>query len=226
MHVLLVSHDNETVTAFNRSGEEMGVELYPCENAKAADAALQRQRYDAVIVDCDDTHGGTLVLKSVRAAPANRSTVVLAVLNGDTNDADAVDLGANLVLHKPVSNDLARQEFRRLRTMVGQEQRQHTRYRATGTAYVTFGGIIDRRADIVDLAMGGMGLRFHDPVDHNEILSLRFQLPGTATVIQARGEIAWADPQGVAGIKFMDLKEASRSELEKWLRTCAKSTVV
>jgi CheY-like chemotaxis protein len=226
MHVLLVSHDMETVAAFHRSGGEMGVELYPCESAKAADDALQRQRYDAIIVDCDDTHGGTGVLKAVRAARANRSTVVLAVLNGGTHDADAVDLGANLVLHKPVSNDVARQEFRRLRTMVGQEQRQHIRYRATGEAYVTFGGVIDRRAEIVNLALGGMGLRFYDPVDHDEILSVRFQLPGTATVVQARGEIAWADPQGIAGIKFVSLSSAARAELEKWLHTRAKSSIV
>lgn len=218
MHLLLLSHDMETVTAFRRSSGEMGINLYLCDQANEARSALREHRYDAVVIDCDDTHAGRTVLKSVRQGRANRAAVVLAIINGDTQGADAVDMGANLVLHKPVSCDLARQELRRVRALVGNDERRFQRQPAEGIAYVSFGRIIDRPAEMLNLALGGMGLRLRDPVEEDEILRLRFQLPGTATMVHAQGEIVWADPQGGVGIRFVSLTGDSRRELEKWIQ--------
>lgn len=226
MHLLLLSHDLETVTAFRRSSDEMGIHLYLCEEAREARSALREHRYDAVVIDCDDTHAGRTVLQSVRQARANRSAAVLAILNGDTQGADAVDMGANLVLNKPVSCDLARKQLQQLQALVGNDERRFPRHPASGTVYVSFGRTIDRRAELVNLAMAGMGLRFSDPVREDEILRLRFQLPGTATVIQAQGEIVWADPQGCVGIRFVSLSGNSRVELEKWIQARSRSAVM
>lgn len=225
MHLLLLSHDLETVAAFRRSSGEMGIHLYLCEEAREARSALREHRYDAVVIDCDDTHAGRTVLKSVRQGRANRATVVLAILNGDTHGADAVDMGANLVLNKPISCDLARQQLRRVRALVGNDERRFPRYPAEGTAYVSFGRTVDRRADIINLALDGMGLRLHDPVEDDDILRLRFQLPGTTAVIQAQGEIVWTDPQGGVGIRFVGLSGNSRVELEKWVQVRARSAI-
>jgi len=225
MHLLLLSHDLETVTAFRRTSGEMGIHLYLCEEAREARSALREHRYDAVAIDCDDTHAGRTVLLSVRQGRANHAAVVLAILNGDTQGADAVDMGANLVLNKPVSCDLARQQLLRVQALVGKDQRCSPRHPASGTVYVSFGRTIDRRADLVNLAMAGMGLRFRDPVKEDEILRVRFQLPGTATIIHAQGEIVWADPQGGVGVRFVSLSGNSRVELEKWIQARARAAV-
>jgi len=225
MHLLLLSHDLETVAAFRSSSGEMGIHLYLCDEAREARSALREHRYDAVVIDCDDTHAGRSVLKSVRQARANRTAVVLAILNGDTQGADAVDMGANLVLNKPISYDLARQELRRLRTLVSVEERRFQRYATQGTAYISFGRTIDRRAEIINLAMGGMGLRLGDRIVDDEIVRVRFQLPGTATVVQGQGEIVWADPQGGVGIRFVSLSGQARAALGKWIQACTGSTI-
>ena len=219
MHLLLLSHDMETVTAFRRSSGEMGVQLYLCEEARDARSALREHRYDAVAIDCDDTHAGRIVLKSVRQGPTNRATVVLAIVNGDTHGADAIDMGANLVISKPVSSGRAREELQRLRGLIGRDQRRFPRYRAEGAVYVSFGRIIDRRAELMNLALGGMGIRMQDRGHDDEILRLRFQLPGTTTVIQAQGEIVWTDPQGGVGIRFVSISPKSRAQLEKWIQS-------
>ena len=121
------------------------------------------------------------------------------------------------MLNKPVSCDLARQELRRLRALVGSDERRFRRCAVEGTAYVSFGRVVDRRAEIANLALGGMGLRVRDPISEDEILRLRFQLPGTQTVIHAQGELVWADPQGGVGIRFVSLSGSSRVELENWI---------
>jgi len=221
MHLLLLSHDAETVTAFRRSSGEMGIHLYLCEQAQEARSALREHRYDAVVIDCDDTHAGRIVLKNVRQARANQQAVVLAILNGDTQAADALDMGANLVLDKPISCDRARHELRRVQALVGNDQRRFQRYPAEGVAYVSFGRIVDRRAEIVNLALGGMGLRFRDPIKEDEILRLRFQLPGSTSVIHAQAELVWTDPQGGVGLRFISLSPDSRAQLEKWIQARA-----
>ena len=225
MHLLLLSHDLETVAAFRRSSDEMGINLYLCEEAREARSALREHRYDAVAIDCDDTHAGRTVLQSVRQARANRSAVVLAILNGDTQGADAVDMGANLVLNKPVSSDLARQELRRLRTLVSADERRFPRHAAEGVAYLSFGRTVDRPADITNLALGGMGLRLRDRIADDEILRIRFQLPRTTTVIQVQGEMVWTDPQGGVGIRFVSLSDQARTAIEKWMRARAGSSI-
>jgi CheY-like chemotaxis protein len=225
MHLLLLSHDLETVAAFRRSSGEMGIHLYLCEEAREARSALREHRYDAVAIDCDDTHAGRTVLKSVRQARANQAAVVLAILNGDTQGADALDMGANLVLNKPVSSDLARRELRRLRTLVGTDERRFARHAAEGTAYLSFGRIVDRPAKIMNLALGGMGLLVADRIVEDEILRVRFQLPGTSGVVQAQAEIVWADPQGGVGLRFVGLSGASRAALEKWIKARAGAAI-
>jgi len=47
-----------------------------------------------------------------------------------------------------------------------------------------------------------MGLRLRDPMDADEIVHVRFWIPECATSIQARGEIAWSDLEGNAGLRF------------------------
>ena len=221
MHLLLLSHDTETVTAFRRSSGEMGVDLYLCEEARDARSALREHRYDAIAIDCDDTHAGRMVLKSVRQGCTNRATVVLAILNGDTHGADAMDMGANLVLNKPVSREAARQQLLHLRELMGKDKRSIPRYPAKGTVYVSFGRTIDRGAELVNLAIAGMGICMRERIHDDEIVRLRFQLPGTTAVIQAQGEIVWADPQGVVGIRFISLSGNSRAALETWIQSRA-----
>ena len=195
MHLLLLSHDVETVTAFRRSSGEMGVQLYLCEEARDARSALREHRYDAVAIDCDDTYAGRAVLKTVRQAPSNRRTVVLAIVNGDTHGADAIDMGANLVVSKPVSSGRAREELQRLRGLVGADQRRFPRYPAEGTVYLSFGHAIDRRAwkqpDLLAAPYGGGGKVFVEARLEADIVRLEetARLP-ERVVVAAKGRAA------------------------------------
>jgi len=217
LQMLMLSHDAALVSAFQRTSDESGIELQLCEEAASARAALKQRKYDAVLIDCDDTHAGPAVLKGVRQSLPNRTSLVVAILNGDLHQADAQDMGAHVVLHKPISLDRARLELRNLRGLTGQDQRRSPRYSLKTPVYVSCGRTIDRRAETFNLALGGMGIRLADRLEEDDILRLRFQLPGTAAMIQARGEIAWADPEGRVGIRFVSMPDSTRAEVEKWL---------
>jgi hypothetical protein len=44
-----------------------------------------------------------------------------------------------------------------------------------------------------------------------------FELPGTERALEAKGEIAWSDSQGNAGIRFLEINEHLERDLEQWL---------
>jgi hypothetical protein len=46
---------------------------------------------------------------------------------------------------------------------------------------------------------------------------VRFALPDTKITMEPKAELAWADELGRAGIKFVDVPESSREQLEKWI---------
>lgn len=62
-----------------------------------------------------------------------------------------------------------------------------------------------------------MALHFDGTLPKATISKALFTLPGTKVAMEPKGEIAWADGLGRAGLKFVDVPESSREQLEKWI---------
>ena len=60
-----------------------------------------------------------------------------------------------------------------------------------------------------------------EPMDDDDMVQVRFWLPDCATSIRARGEIAWSDPEGNTGIKFLGMNPESHGLLADWLERAA-----
>ena len=46
---------------------------------------------------------------------------------------------------------------------------------------------------------------------------VRFTLPGVNISLELKGQVAWADGTGHAGIRFVEVPQSSQYQLEKWL---------
>jgi hypothetical protein len=173
-----------------------------------------------VVVDCDDVYQGPGLLRAAHASRPNRSSAVLALTNGETSAADAVDMGAHFVAAKPLPPDRARFELRRAcRALPSGERRK--RYPVRLPVFLSFGQVLDRRAEAFNVSLGGVGVRVDGLLQADEIVHVRLALPQCATPIQARGEIAWADREGKAGIRFTSMSERSLAMLTQWLQRLA-----
>jgi hypothetical protein len=53
-------------------------------------------------------------------------------------------------------------------------------------------------------------------------LRLHFVLPGTEHLLEATGEVIWADDSGRAGILFKQLPPQSAAELKLWIANYAR----
>lgn len=220
MQCLVVTHDSFLEEALRRVLGEMDAAVEFRADAKSGLAALEERRFDLVAIDCDDVYQGAGLLRAAHASRPNKSSVVLAITSGETSAADAVDMGAQFVAAKPLSPDRARFELRRAAQSLLSGQRRK-RYPVRLPVFLSFGQVLDRRAEAFNVSLGGLGLRVGDPMEEDEIVHVRFRLPESEVSIQARGEIAWSDREGNAGIRFTGMSESSLAALTRWLQRLA-----
>ena len=90
---LLISHDAALVGVLRPTLEKMSVTVEVCPSIQTGGVLLGRRKFDAVIVDCDDLDGGVELLRSMRTARSNTTSVAFAVLNGKTTTQQAFQIG-------------------------------------------------------------------------------------------------------------------------------------
>jgi len=78
----------------------------------AAVKRLMAQRFDAVVVDCDNDQNAALMFKSVRNSESNQAALTVAVVGDQAGVAKAFRLGANLVLTKPINVEQSKSTLR------------------------------------------------------------------------------------------------------------------
>jgi TonB family protein len=73
---------------------------------------LMTQRFDALVVDCENEQNASLLFKSARNSSSNQSSLAIAVVEGQAGVAKAYRIGANLVLTKPINVEQAKGTLR------------------------------------------------------------------------------------------------------------------
>lgn len=68
-----------------------------------------------------------------------------------------------------------------------------------------------------NLSLGGLGVQVHPPLAAAEKLSIAFTLPGSRRRLEVHGVVAWSQPEGIAGIRFVDMTASKVEVLSRWL---------
>jgi TonB family protein len=109
---LLFCPDEKTARTVTQVLSELDFSVTPCTEPFGAVKKLMAERFDAVVVDCDNEQNATLLFKSARNAPNNQSALAVAVVEGQAGVAKAFRIGANLVLTKPINVEQAKGTLR------------------------------------------------------------------------------------------------------------------
>lgn len=77
----------------------------------------------------------------------------------------------------------------------------------------------DERLDgiLVNLSLGGAGIKTSKMLPHGAPVSLCFSIPGASKETEMIGRVAWINKDGQHGIQFSGLSTALRSTLQRWL---------
>ncbi len=71
---------------------------------------------------------------------------------------------------------------------------------------------------LVNLSLGGAGIKTSKMLRHGAPVSLCFSIPGTNKEAEIIGRVAWTNKDGQHGIQFSSLAPALRSTLQRWLQ--------
>ncbi|MGE5322190.1 MAG: sigma 54-interacting transcriptional regulator [Actinomycetota bacterium] len=72
---------------------------------------------------------------------------------------------------------------------------------------------------LLNLSLGGAGVRTDRALKFGAPVSLYFAIPGTNSAADILGRVAWTQKEGNHGIQFADVPSALRATLQRWLQS-------
>src|ERR1700676_1427215 len=111
-HALLLSPDDQAVSAIAGVLEEMSVTFERPLDGVSAAQKLNSQTFDLVLVDCENLPAAKLIFDVCRRGKNGNNPVPIAIVDGRAGLPTAFRLGAELILTKPVAKDQARSTIR------------------------------------------------------------------------------------------------------------------
>src|SRR5260370_10752041 len=109
---LLFCPDEKLARVVSQVFSELDFTVEPLQEPFAAVKKLMAQRYDAIVVDCENEQNASLLFKSARNSGSNQNSLAIAVVEGQAVVAKAYRIGANLVLTKPINVEQAKGTLR------------------------------------------------------------------------------------------------------------------
>jgi DNA-binding response OmpR family regulator len=217
---LLVSNNYQTLTAVADGLQRIGASFDFVPTTEAGRDFIGRRKVDGIIVDLD-LPGAQDLIHSIRQGLSNQNAVVFACLPGGTKSPAAAVTGATFFLQHPLTPESVASRVSAAQGSMLQERRRYFRYPLSLAVRVTSNGV-EQRAMMTNLSEAGMALRTTKAVQRPEIVEFVFKLP-SGDSIAGKGMIAWANSEGMAGVKFQILRDDGQQILQKWLQECQRN---
>lgn len=215
---LLLCRDPQVLQTLRRLLDEMGVEVEVCSELEFGMEMFARRKFDAVIVDMEMRGAGD-VMKALRRTASNKNMVTFALIDGRANLKTAFEMGANFVVHKPISPERAKLTMRAAHNLMRRDRRNLNRQNLQVIAHLGFEDGKEIQGIVSDLSDTGMSVILAEALPGGRNVRLTLPLPGTKKTIEGWGEVVWVDEQGRAGIRFVQLPTISQKTLlTDWLK--------
>jgi DNA-binding response OmpR family regulator len=214
---LLISGDAALLGVLRPALEKISVDIEICAASKAGHDMMAKRKFDAVIIDCDDLQNGFDLLRTLRLTQSNAKSVAFAVVNGKTTTQEAFHSGANFVLQKPLTPLHASRCLNAALNFMVRERRRYYRHPLDMQVRISLPQNQELTAAATNLSEGGMAIRVLGKLPKDAQAQFRFSLPGINISLELKGQVAWADGTGHAGIRFVEVPQSSQYQLEKWL---------
>ena len=220
--LLVVNRDDATVTPLKQVLSGFGLSVQVCTHPSAL-GRLKGQKFDAVVVDFDDPESAAMILQQAYKASSGASAITAALLSDKTTVRIAFRAGANFVLYKPISPEQAEVSLRAAVAIMKRERRRSLRVPVQAPAWLKTDHGPEIEGIMLMLSENGMEVMASQPQSQGAQFNFHFSLPEGGSEISGRCEIAWANPNGQLGIRFIDLAEDFRVGVKKWIAASAQN---
>jgi len=214
---LLLSRDTEVIYVIQQTMAKLAIDVEVCRGARSGAEIVFAEKFDAVLIDCDDLQDGLTVLKDLRKSPSNRSSIAFAIVNGTTSAHQAFALGATFVMQKPLSALNAMRCLSAGLGLMARERRRYFRYPVELEVILQIKHDSPIHARTTNVSEGGLAIRSSSALDRGDLAKLALTLPDNRGIVESKAELVWVDASGRAGLRFLELNKQSRHLLDQWL---------
>lgn len=215
---LLYSTDDKICRMLTRVLGDLEIAVDRFADVDLAIRKLRKQCFETVVVDCAEQAAASRVLKSARRAPCNARAVAVGIVDGSISLRSAFDLGAHMVLYKPLSPERAKSSFRAARALMKCERRRQARIALEiPVSLIMSDGSGQCRTTTIDVGEGGMAIQLAGVPRSSPRVQAKFVLPESECRIECAGEIAWENGRQQAGIRFLDMGAEPKRAMAEWL---------
>lgn len=214
LEFVLVSSDYATMQVVSKAVKKIGAKFVLVPTAHEARECLNRRKIDGVFVDME-VPGALGLIESTRKGTSNNKAVIFACLVNAKESTQILAVGANFLLRKPLSEEAVAMHITISKELLLREQRRYFRH-PVNLPVTLKEGELEQQARITNLSGGGLAVRTVKPLKHAAVLDFAFEL-SMGVRISARGQVAWVNSEGMAGIMLQTLRGKGAEQLEGWL---------
>jgi DNA-binding response OmpR family regulator len=216
LQALLVSKDDDAADVLSRVLANLGVAIERFSDPEVAENRLSEHRFDALIVDFEEPQTAGQLLQ-VAQASASSAIVTVALVHQECSVREVLKAGARFILYKPISPDHAAAGLAAATALLKRERRSSFRVAVQAPVQLSLPGGDPMEGIMLDLSQSGMDVLAAQPLQPAALVGVRFTLPDGSLEIDAHGEVAWANPNGQSGVRFLDIPADVQEKLQAWL---------
>jgi CheY-like chemotaxis protein len=214
LEFVLVSSDYALMQAVSKAVKKYGAKFVLVPTAHEARECLNRRKVDGVFVDME-VPGALGLIESTRKGTSNSKAVIFACLVNAKESTQILAVGANFLLRKPLAEDAVTMHITISKELLVREQRRYFRH-PVNLPVTLKEGELEQQGRITNLSGGGLAVRTVKPLKHGAVLDFTFEL-SMGVRISARGQVAWVNSEGMAGIMLQTLRGKGSEQLDNWL---------
>lgn len=214
LEFLLVSNNFKTLAAVTEGLKQFGASFGFVPTTDSAQRYIGRRKLDGIFIDLEVPDALELI-QSIRQGSSNRLAVIFACVPAGSKAAATLVPGANFFLEKPITTASVVSHANAAQEMMSRERRRYFRQPLSlSVSLKSEQG--EEWARMTNLGEGGMAIHVVRRLAYSSLVDFAFELP-LGQPISGKGMVAWANTEGLIGIKFQMLRGNGQEALQDWL---------
>lgn len=213
LETMIVSRDWQEVSVLEciLNSLQIGVSIH--HDPERAQKKLSKSRIDGVILD-SDLRGTDNILRELER---HDRTTPFILISRSAQQQNLSARGATFFFEKPISVEQAVRTLSATRNLMMTGRMRYQRQELHVPVTLRCGTRKRITAELTNLSYGGLGIRASQSLEPRGAVNVRFKIPGLKCPVIAKGELAWADRRGHAGIRFVEIPANLQLTVKHWL---------
>lgn len=214
---LLVSQNSAVLTTMHRIFDDFSIAIRICVRPSKALEECTDQGIDLVVVDCEDQHLSSEIIRKSNEALKKRKPTIMAIVDDSEAFQSAKQAGAHLVVQKPITEELGMRSMKKVYSLMIRDYRRYARHAVLNSVTASLEDGRQIPVTVMDISEGGVGVLTKENLEVGDLLTFPITLQAAEHNIHIKARVAWKNPSGAAGAEFMNISGADLRILRRWL---------